>query len=188
MAWKIPGLCGSWTPLIDSIAAGQDWLAQHDEQTGERVADRLWSEVMWTSYARAGNITGDPLDAVPSSAAPHIRASAVWWLTEHAIPGDTFAEWMAPAEAVLARRNAPGVASQKAPPTRRLRTTWAVTHPWWHFLGEGRRQSAQPSEMWLRAVCLSVKWGLRSWSRACRWSKMKHSPCHRESCRGTLRR
>jgi hypothetical protein len=154
---------GPWGQIIGAIDAGHDWLAARDPAVGERMRDRLWSEVVWGSFGRAGNITGDLLGQLPPQAAPHIRASAAWYLIESGQGGDSLASWEAATKAALAVRDTPGPMRQGVQPTRRLGVSRAVSDPWVHFLGDSPRPVSPDAEVDLRLALLEIAASRRQW-------------------------
>jgi hypothetical protein len=80
------------------------WRAR-DPALADRMVERFWSYAMAVAYRRVLQVTGDPLDHVPKSVVPALRASAALRLLalERA---DSLAAWVAALEAALHRRGA----------------------------------------------------------------------------------
>jgi len=72
-----------WAAIAAAIRATEARFAALDAEVAARLADWLWAEVVWSSYARAEQLTGNPADHLPQAGLPHLRASAAWWAAKH---------------------------------------------------------------------------------------------------------
>lgn len=154
---------GRWQNIIGAIEAGHGWLAGQDAGVGERMRDRLWAEVVWGAFGRAGNITGDLLEQLPPEAAPHIRSSAAWYLIEAGQAGETLEEWESAVGAALALRGQKGVMKGGVQPTRRLGVTREISEPWVHFLGDSQRPMGGEAAVDLKLALLEIAASRRQW-------------------------
>ena len=138
----------SWEQATLAVAALEAGLAETDAVVAQRVADRVWSAVIWGSYQRAQQLGGIPLVTLPPAAGPHIRATATWFLLEREAqdhPERDLAAWIDRATAVLADTT-PGPTSdedQGVQPTRFVGNSIDPSvdpQPWVHYLGDNYRR------------------------------------------------
>jgi len=52
-----------------------EYLVVARSQTGKEAVDRLWSESIGVAYAAVKPVSGDPLEALPIEAKPHVHAA-----------------------------------------------------------------------------------------------------------------
>ena len=154
---------GRWQNIIGAIDAGHGWLVAQDPDIGEHMRDRLWAEVVWGAFGRAGNITGDLLAQLPAETAPHIRASAAWYLVEAGQAGETLAAWETAVGAALKRRGQKGAMQRNVQPTRRMGVTREISEPWVHFLGDSQRPTSEDASLDLRLALLEIAASRRQW-------------------------
>ncbi len=137
-----------WARAAASVQAMRQGLSEHDLTVAERVADRAWSEVLWGSYDQAETLTGIPLEVLPPRAAPHVRATASWFLLKteaQSHPERDLEAWLQRAKEVLSVTQAAqpraGEQSGVRPTSFAGSTVDPATsdEPWVHYLGDNYR-------------------------------------------------
>ncbi len=151
----------AWKEAAAAVAAMERGLAQYDATVAERVADRVWSAVIWGAYNRAQAITGAPLDSLPPAATPHVRATATWFLLEReatAHPERDLAAWVEIVTTAMADRTAsPPAEPGGVQPTRFVGNSTdpaSDERPWAHYLGDNYRAVLDDDEQDLVACVL----------------------------------
>ncbi len=152
----------AWQTTAAAVAALEQGLEPYDAAVAERVADRVWSAVIWGSYQRAELLTGLP--GLPDAAGPHARATLAWFLVQReADPGRDLAAWIARArEAQAATATATATASdaeQGVQPTRFYGNSAdpaSEPEPWVHYLGDNYRQLLDDPDQDLIACLLEA--------------------------------
>lgn len=154
----------AWEQTAAAVAALEQGLVPYDPAVAERVADRVWSAVVWGSFNRAQVITGVPLEVLPTAAGPHVRATATWFLVEREAaehPERDLSAWVERATAALADRS-PGPqqdSQQGVQPTRFVGNSTdpaADPQPWVHYLGDNYRRVLDSPEQDLTACVLEA--------------------------------
>ncbi|MCB9762610.1 MAG: hypothetical protein H6739_22615 [Alphaproteobacteria bacterium] len=108
--WTPPGAPGdpdAWAAVRQMAEAAEAALAPESPDLAERVVDRIHARALVLSYRDATEVAGDPLDALPPRAHPHVRAAAAWRLWQlEGRQARSFEAWAARfAEALAARRS-----------------------------------------------------------------------------------
>jgi hypothetical protein len=109
-----PGPEGDWEPLARLVA--EMHVAVGGDAAGDELAARVWARALRRSYGSALRATGAPLDALPPSAAPFVRAAAAWrlWHLEGRSNDRDLTGWVARLDEVLADRTSPGLCDASA--------------------------------------------------------------------------
>ncbi|MEC7946323.1 MAG: hypothetical protein VX265_02075, partial [Myxococcota bacterium] len=137
---------GAWHEVIAGSEAMAASLQPFDRALATSAANRVYAEAAALAYARAGAIDGAPFDALPTGAAPAVRASLAWELVRRGeLRGvsdlDTAVAVLAEAET----RRRPGVPALPSPAEVIVRNRWGADDPvsqsfaasWWR--GTARR-------------------------------------------------
>ena len=130
------------TATVDEIAAVLP------EALGERMADRIYAESLFSAYVAAESLTGDPLDHLPQRARPHIYAALAHRLmTEQSLVG--LRAWEDALESALERRGAPGTTRARPggiPNSWKTLLPGEEAIPWVAYLRDQRRAQGSTPE------------------------------------------
>jgi len=115
---------GGWDEaLAISETIAQVWGAR-DPALGALTVDRFWAEALYVSYESASRTVGNPADALPAAAAPHIRAALVHRLMRHDRPGGGLDAQVVAAESALAARSGGGMRAPQRRSPAVVRNLW----------------------------------------------------------------
>ncbi|MDP6931968.1 MAG: hypothetical protein QGG40_03590 [Myxococcota bacterium] len=94
-----------WSGLIGAVQVSREELESWGGDYARRFEEQVWAESLASAYATVRPVRGDPLEVVPVSALPHVRAAAAARLLELQGAGeDSLDSWSQRLEQALADR------------------------------------------------------------------------------------
>ncbi|MFT4975983.1 MAG: hypothetical protein ACI8S6_001878 [Myxococcota bacterium] len=152
----------AWRAVRRDAERIQGYWASIDPDFSAETLDRLWAAALLRAYSGAAQVTGDPLDALPSQAVPQVRAAAALQLMSSTTEGGAgLQEWKTRLRAALeARSGTDGGARARQGQEARLPDFWppgsSAPHGEIAYPGRSRRAHSDDPDLDLLVVLLEA--------------------------------